>query len=361
MNNAFGNIFKFTSFGESHGVAIGGVIDGCPSNIEIDLIKIQTQLNRRKPGQSIITTQRKETDTVEFISGLFDGKTTGAPIAFIIKNNNAKNKDYAHLKGVFRPSHADYTYHKKYKNRDYNGGGRSSARETAIRVVVGSIAEQILNHFLNYSVSITAYVSQIGEIAVNIPYQQLNFSSIEDNLVRCPLSDVAEKMEKLIKNTKKQGNTIGGKITCVIKGVPVGLGDPIYQKLNAQLANAMFSINAVKGFELGSGFQSISMFGSDHNDEFYIEDNNTVKTKTNFSGGVQGGISNGEDIYFNVAFKPVATLMQKQKSVDVNNNEVVIEGKGRHDPCVVPRAVPIVEAMTAIVLLDSFLMNRALN
>jgi chorismate synthase len=360
MNNAFGHIFKFTSFGESHGVAIGGVIDGVPANINIDLTKIKHQLNRRKPGQSNITTQRKEDDVVEFLSGIFEGKTTGAPIGFNIKNTNQKSIDYSHLNDVFRPSHADYTYQKKYKNRDYRGGGRSSARETAIRVVVGSIAYQIIHQLFNKHIEITAYVSQVGEVSVNRPYQDLDFDLIDNNNVRCPDENIALVMESLIKATKKQGDTVGGQITCVVQNLPVGIGEPVYNKLNAQLANAMFSINAVKGFELGSGFRSISMFGSEHNDEFYLQDK-IVKTKTNFSGGIQGGISNGEDIYFNVAFKPVATLMQKQQTINDQNKTVTLLGKGRHDPCVVPRAVPIVEAMTAIVLLDSLLINKALQ
>jgi len=360
MNNSFGHIFKLTSFGESHGIAIGGVIDGCPPNLKIDISKIQHQLSRRKPGQSTITTQRKEEDEVEFLSGIFEGKTTGTPIAFIIKNNNQKSKDYSHLKDVFRPSHADYTYQQKYKNRDYRGGGRSSARETAVRVVAGSIAYQIINQLLDNPIKINAYVSQVGDIAVEKHYSDLDFNQIDSNIVRCPDKDVAIVMESLIKSTKKQGDTVGGQITCVIQNLPVGIGEPVYNKLNAQLANAMFSINAVKGFELGSGFKAVSMFGSEHNDEFYLE-NNKVRTKTNYSGGIQGGISNGEDIYFNVAFKPVATIMQKQSTINTSNQPVELMGKGRHDPCVVPRAVPIVEAMSAIVLLDALLIMKALN
>lgn len=360
MNNSFGHIFKFTSFGESHGVAIGGVIDGVPANVNIDLSKIQHQLNRRKPGQSNITTQRKEEDVVEFLSGIFEGKTTGSPVGFVIKNTNQKGKDYTHLKDVFRPSHADYTYQKKYKHRDYRGGGRSSARETAVRVVVGSIAHQIIHQLFNKHLEITAYVSQVGDVVLDKPYQKLDFDLIDNNKVKCPDENVALVMESLIKSTKKQGDTVGGQITCVVQNLPVGIGEPVYNKLNAQLANAMFSINAVKGFELGSGFKSVSMLGSEHNDEFYIKDNK-VKTKTNFSGGIQGGISNGEDIYFNVAFKPVATLMQKQHTINNQNQPEELLGKGRHDPCVVPRAVPIVEAMTAIVLLDLLLVRKALQ
>ncbi len=360
MNNAFGHIFKLTSFGESHGVAIGGVIDGCPANVVLNFDEIQYQLNRRKPGQSSITTQRKEKDEVEFLSGIFEGKTTGTPIAFIIKNTNQKPKDYDRLKDVFRPSHADYTYHQKYKNRDYRGGGRSSARETAVRVVAGSIAFQVIHQLFDKKIDIKAYVSQVGDVGLDKTYRDLDLSLIDDNLVKCPDKNIALVMESLIKQTKKQGDTIGGQITCVIKNVPVGVGEPIYNKLNANLANAMFSINAVKGFELGSGFKSISMLGSQHNDEFYI-DKNDIKTKTNFSGGIQGGISNGEDIYFNVAFKPVATIMKKQQTVNIKHQPVEMMGEGRHDPCVVPRAVPIVEAMTALVLLDGMLINKALN
>ncbi len=360
MNNSFGHIFKLTSFGESHGIAIGGVIDGCPSNLKIDVAKIQHQLNRRKPGQSAITTQRKENDEVEFLSGIFEEKTTGTPIAFIIKNSNQKSKDYNHLKEVFRPSHADFTYQQKYKTRDYRGGGRSSARETAVRVVAGSIAFQIINQILEKPITVNAYVSQVGDISVEKHYAELDFNQIDSNMVRCPDKDVAVVMESLIKSTKKQGDTIGGQITCVVKNLPIGIGEPVYNKLNAQLANAMFSINAVKGFELGSGFKSVSMFGSEHNDEFHLE-NDTVRTTTNHSGGIQGGISNGEDVYFNVAFKPVATIMQKQNSIDIHHHQVELEGKGRHDPCVVPRAVPIVEAMTSLVLLDLILINKALH
>ncbi len=360
MNNTFGHIFKLTTFGESHGVVIGGVIDGCPSNISLDFDGIQRQLNRRKPGQSSITTQRKENDKVEFLSGIFEGKTTGTPIAFVIKNTNQKPKDYNRLKDVYRPSHADYTYHQKYKNRDYRGGGRSSARETAIRVVAGTIALQAIHQLFDKNIDIKAYVSQVGDVSIEKPYQDLDLSLIDDNMVRCPDVNVAFVMESLIKQTKKQGDTVGGQITCVVKNVPVGIGEPIYNKLNANLASAMFSVNAVKGFELGSGFKSVSMFGSQHNDEFYAE-GDKIKTRNNFSGGIQGGISNGEDIYFNVAFKPVATIMQKQHTINTKKQPVEIMGEGRHDPCVVPRAVPIVEAMTALVLLDAMLINKALN
>lgn len=354
MGNTFGSIFKLTSFGESHGLSIGGIIDGCPSNIELNFDLIQQELDRRKPGQSVIVTQRKEADIVEFQSGIFEGKTTGTPIGFIIKNNNQKSKDYSHNIDVFRPSHADYTYDQKYGIRDYRGGGRSSARETAVRVVAGAIAKQIL---FQKGITIQAYVSQVGEIAVTKSYQDLDLSLTDDNMVRCPDQAIALVMESLIKSIKKTGDTIGGMITCVIKNTPVGVGEPVFERLNAELAKAIFSINAVKGFELGSGFDCIEMKGSQHNDEFFVE-NNEVKTKTNFSGGIQGGISNGEDIYFNVAFKPVATLIQKQNTINSKNEAVELVGKGRHDPCVVPRAVPIVEAMSALVILDYLMIKK---
>lgn len=358
MGNSFGNIFKLTSFGESHGLAIGGVIDGCPANITLNLNKIQNQLDRRRPGQSKITTQRKESDTVEFLSGIFEGKTTGTPIGFIIKNEDQKSKDYNHIKDVFRPSHADFTYSAKYGNRDYRGGGRSSARETAVRVVAGAVAEQVLNQLYQQDVKIKAYVSKIGNLEVQNDYSKLNLDLIDSNIVRCPDPIVANNMIEYVETIKKAGDTIGGQITCVVKNVPIALGNPVFGKLNANLAGAMFSINAVKGFELGSGFDAINMKGSEHNDLF-TTDKGKVKTQSNFSGGIQGGISNGEDIYFNVAFKPIATLIQKQTTINEALESVEMMGKGRHDPCVVPRAVPIVEAMTALVLLDAFLMNRA--
>lgn len=355
MGNTFGNIFKLTSFGESHGVSIGGIIDGCPPNIELDFDLIQHELDRRKPGQSAIVTQRKEEDVVEFQSGIFEGKTTGTPIGFSIKNKDQKSKDYGHNIDVFRPSHADYTYEQKYGIRDYRGGGRSSARETAVRVVAGAIAKQIL---AQNQITIQAYVSQVGEISVTKSYQDLDLSSTDNNSVRCPDQDVALVMESLIKSIKKEGDTVGGMITCVIENTPVGVGEPVFDRLNAELAKAMFSINAVKGFEIGSGFDCIEMKGSEHNDEFFI-DNETVKTKTNNSGGIQGGISNGEAIYFNVAFKPVATIIQKQNTINAKNQSVELMGKGRHDPCVVPRAVPIVEAMSAMVILDYLMIQKS--
>ena len=347
--NSFGTLFKLTTFGESHGVAIGGVIDGCPAGLKLDFKKINTDLNRRKPGQSSLTTQRKETDEVEFLSGIFNGVTTGTPIGFILKNNDAKSKDYSHLKETFRPSHGDFTYQKKYGIRDYRGGGRASARETACRVVAGAIAKQLLK-----DINIQAFVSSVGDVFIDKPYQALDFSKTETNDVRCPDGNSAKKMIQKIKQVKKQGDTIGGTVTCVIQGVPAGLGEPVFDKLHAQLGKAMLSINAVKGFEYGSGFCGAKMKGSEHNDIF----NPDGSTQTNLSGGIQGGISNGMDIYFRVAFKPVATLMQDQKSIDTGGNKVTVSGKGRHDPCVVPRAVPIVEAMAALVLADFWLLNK---
>lgn len=347
--NSFGKLFKLTTFGESHGVAIGGIIDGCPAGVELDLEAVQKEMQRRKPGQSAIVTQRKEEDEVQFLSGIFEGKTTGTPIGFLIQNQDQKSKDYGHIKDVFRPSHADFTYQKKYGIRDYRGGGRSSARETACRVVAGAIAKQIFPE-----IRIHAFVSSVGEITINKPYQDLDFSKTETNPVRCPDEEIAKKMEAHIRDIRKQGDTVGGTITCVIKNVPVGLGEPVFDKLHARLGQAMLSINAVKGFEYGSGFCGTKMKGSEHNDVF----NPDGTTKTNLSGGIQGGISNGMDIYFRVAFKPVATIMQKQQSIDTQGEVVEVMGKGRHDPCVVPRAVPIVEAMAALVLTDFFLLER---
>ncbi len=347
--NSFGKLFKLSTFGESHGTAIGGVIDGCPAGLKIDLDVIQNEMNRRKPGQSDIVTQRKEPDTVEFLSGIFEGQTTGTPIGFVIKNTNQKSKDYSHIKDVYRPSHADYTYEKKYGVRDYRGGGRSSARETACRVVAGAIAKQMIS-----DVSIHAFTSSVGNIHLEKPYQDLDFSNIENNSVRCPDQSVAEQMISHIKAIKKEGDTVGGVVTCVIQNVPVGLGEPVFDKLHAELGKAMLSINAVKGFEYGSGFQGASLKGSEHNDLF----NEDGTTQTNHSGGVQGGISNGMDIYFRVAFKPVATVIQKQNTLDNSGNIVEMQGKGRHDPCVVPRAIPIVEAMAALVLADYTLLRK---
>ena len=356
MGNSIGNIFKLTSFGESHGLKIGGVIDGCPSGLTIDLKYIQEELDRRKPGQSKITTSRTEGDKVEFMSGIFEGKTTGTPLGFTISNKNYKTEDYDKIKDVFRPSHADFTYQEKYGLRDYRGGGRSSARETACRVVAGAVAKLILR---SYNIEISAYVWSVGNIFANV--DNLSFDDItnskEKNIVRCPDESVALKMIDFISDLKKKGNSVGGQIKCHIKGVPSGLGEPVFDKLHADLAKAMLSINAVKGFEYGSGFEGSKMLGSEHNDEFE-SNNGKVTTKTNFSGGIQGGVSNGEEIYFKVAFKPVATILTKQNSVDKEKNNIEIKAEGRHDPCVVPRAVPIVESMTAMVIVDHLLRNR---
>ena len=347
--NIFGNVFRLTTFGESHGPALGGVIDGCPAGITLDMEAIQEELNRRKPGQSAIVTQRKEPDEVHFYSGVFEGKTTGTPIGFAIYNTNQKSKDYSHIKDSYRPSHADYVYEKKYGVRDYRGGGRSSARETASRVVAGAVAKQMLS-----GITITAYVSAVGDLRLEEHYSNLDFSLIESNPVRCPHPKTAAAMEDYIKSVRKDGDTVGGVVSCVVQNVPVGLGEPVFDKLHAALGGAMLSINAVKGFEYGSGFAGAAMRGSAHND-LYNEDGST---KTNYSGGIQGGITNGMDIYFNVAFKPVATIMQSQETLNNSGEMVDMQGKGRHDPCVVPRAVPIVEAMTALVLADFTLLQR---
>ena len=350
--NSFGDIFKLTTFGESHGPSIGGIIEGCPAGLKLDLGAIQNEMNRRKPGQSEIVTQRKEPDEVKFLSGIFEEQTTGTPIGFIIENANQKSRDYSHIKNVYRPSHADYTYDQKYGTRDYRGGGRSSARETACRVVAGAIAKQFLS-----SIKINAFTSSVGKINIDNNYLNLDFSNIESNAVRCPDATAAKKMISKIKETRKQGDTIGGTVMCVIQNVPIGLGEPVFDKLHAQLGKAMLSINAVKGFEYGSGFEGAKMNGSTHNDKF----NDDGSTETNYSGGVQGGISNGMDIYFKVAFKPVATIMQKQNTLNKKGEIIEMQGKGRHDPCVVPRAVPIVEAMAALVLADFTLKNRTIK
>ncbi|MEZ4794268.1 MAG: chorismate synthase [Flavobacteriaceae bacterium] len=347
--NSFGTVFKLTTFGESHGEAIGGIIDGCPAGVSIDFDAIEAEMQRRKPGQSAIVTQRKESDSVKFLSGIFEGKTTGTPIGFVIDNTNQKSGDYSHIKDTYRPSHADYTYDQKYGHRDYRGGGRSSARETACRVVGGAIAKQLLK-----GVAITAYVSSVGELTLDKPYSALDFNKIETNPVRCADPELATQMEAYIKDIRKQGDTVGGTITCVLQNVPKGLGEPVFDKLHADLGKAMLSINAVKGFEYGSGFAGTQLKGSEHNDRF----NPDGSTQTNYSGGVQGGISNGADIYFKVAFKPVATLMQTQETINNLGEVVAMKGKGRHDPCVVPRAVPIVEAMAALVLADFYLRSR---
>ena len=347
--NTFGKLFKLTTFGESHGEALGGIIDGCPAGIALDFDTIQTEMQRRKPGQSSIVTQRKEADEVQFLSGIFEGKTTGTPIGFIISNTNQKSDDYSHIKDSYRPSHADYVYEKKYGIRDYRGGGRSSARETASRVAAGAIAKQIIPE-----IKINAFVSSVGELFVDKPYQDLDFSLTETNAVRCPDLATAKKMENYIKEIKKQGDTVGGTITCVIQNVPIGLGEPVFDKLHAELGKAMLSINAVKGFEFGSGFCGARMKGSEHNDLY----NADGTTKSNLSGGIQGGISNGMDIYFRVAFKPVATILRPQPRINKDGETVTVEGKGRHDPCVVPRAVPIVESLAAFVLADMYLINK---
>lgn len=347
--NIYGTLFRLATYGESHGPAIGGVIDGCPAGIKLDLDAIQNDLNRRKPGQSSIVTQRKEPDEVSFYSGIFEGKTTGTPIGFAIHNTNQKSNDYSHIKDSYRPSHADYVYDVKYGIRDYRGGGRSSARETASRVVAGAIAKQFLS-----PMDIQAYVSGVGTLSLDSHPSEIDFSSVEQNPVRCPDPKMANEMERYIKQIRKEGDTVGGVITCIIKNVPVGLGEPVFDKLHAELSKAMLSINAVKGFEYGSGFKGTQMKGSEHNDLF----NSDGTTQTNRSGGIQGGISNGMDIYFNVAFKPVATIMQNQQTINSQGVKVEMLGKGRHDPCVVPRAVPIVEAMSALVLADFMLLKR---
>ena len=353
MGNSYGRLFRITTFGESHGPAIGVVIDGCPAGLDIDEAFIQSELNRRRPGQSKITTQRKEDDVFKILSGVFEGKTTGAPIAIVIENQDQRSKDYSHLENTFRPSHADYTYQEKYGIRDYRGGGRSSARETAARVAAGAVAKLLLNE---YGVQIFGFVSQVGDLKAP-HYTQLDLTKTEDTIIRCPDEVTAVKMIALIDAVRLERDTIGGSVTCVIKNTPVGLGEPVFDKLHAELGKAMLSINAVKGFEYGSGFEGIKLRGSEHNDEF-VNDGGKIRTKTNHSGGIQGGISNGEDIYFNVAFKPVATIMQDQQSVDKDGKAVIVSGKGRHDPCVVPRAVPIVEAMAALVVVDFVLLNK---
>lgn len=351
--NTFGKILQLTSFGESHGKAIGGIIDGFPAGIKIDLSVIQHELNRRKPGQSKIVSLRKEEDNLEILSGIYEGYSTGTPIAFLVWNKDQKAKDYDHLKDKFRPSHADFVYHEKYGYRDHRGGGRSSARETIARVVAGSFAKILLNKI---DVSISSYVCSIGEITLEKDYKDLDLNKIDDSLVRCPDEEYSGKMVRQIEETAKIGDTLGGMIKCVIQNVPIGLGEPVFDKLHADIGKAMLSINAVKGFEIGSGFESAKMRGSEHNDQF-VEQGGKIITSTNFSGGVQGGISNGMDIYFNVAFKPVSTLMKDQKTINARGEEVILKGKGRHDVCVVPRAVPIVDAMAALVLADHYLRN----
>jgi chorismate synthase len=352
--STFGQSFRITTFGESHGRGLGVIIDGCPAGLSLDLEAIQLELDRRKPGQSAIVTQRKEEDTFELLSGVFEGVTEGTPIGIIIYNGDQKSKDYDHIKDKYRPSHADYTFDAKFGHRDYRGGGRSSARETAARVAAGAVAKQLL---AVSGISVHAYVSQVGPIHLDQSHLEVDLTKIDSNDVRCPDAATAERMIDLIKEVKKDGDTIGGVVTCVIQGVPAGLGEPVFDKLHADLGKAMLSINAAKGFEYGSGFAGVEMRGSEHNDAFYSE-NGVIKTSTNRSGGIQGGISNGMDIYFKVAFKSVATIMRAQSSVDASGSEVEVTGRGRHDPCVLPRAVPIVEAMAAITIADHWLRNR---
>ncbi len=358
--NTFGTLFRLSTFGESHGAAIGGMIDGCPAGLEIDEPFIRSELQRRKPGQSYITTQRHEEDEVRFLSGIFEGRSTGHPIGFIIENTDQRSKDYDHLKEAFRPSHADYTYQEKYGIRDHRGGGRSSARETACRIVGGAIAKLLLR---KHGISIQAYVSCVAHIVLQKQYPELDLSLTETSIVRCPDPDTSAQMISLIEQVRKEGDTVGGIVSCVVQGTPAGLGEPVFDKLHADLGKAMLGINAVKGFEYGEGFNSVNLRGSEMNDLFLPFDSaqgdKNVKTKTNYSGGIQGGISNGEDIYFRVAFKPVATIMRDQPSIDREGNEATVKGRGRHDPCVLPRAVPIVESMAALVLADFLLRNRA--
>ena len=354
MGNSFGKLFKITTFGESHGKALGAIVEGCPAGLELDEEKIRQEMQRRKPGQSKITTQRKEEDEIEILSGVFEGKTTGTPIGIVIQNSDQKSKDYSHIADKFRPSHADYTYFEKYGIRDYRGGGRSSARETAARVAAGAIAKQFLEA---KGISIKAFVSQVGDLTLEKNYTDLTLDLAEENIVRCPDPEMAEKMISLIDQVRLDRDTIGGVVTCVIKNTPPGLGEPVFDRLHAELGKAMLSINAVKGFEYGSGFEGVKMRGSQHNDTF-IKEGEKIHTITNHSGGIQGGISNGEDIYFRVAFKPVATIMQDQESLNEAGETVTVSGKGRHDPCVVPRAVPIVEAMAALVIADYLLISK---
>jgi chorismate synthase len=354
----FGKLFTITTFGESHGKGIGVIIDGCPAGIDINVDFIQSELGRRRPGQSNIVTQRKENDEVQILSGVFEGLATGSPIAMLIPNSDQKSGDYDHIKDSFRPSHADYTFEVKYGHRDYRGGGRSSARETAARVAAGAVAKLFLNHF---GITINAWVSQVGTIGMPYPPNNIDYGLIESNDVRCPDPSLAEEMIQLIKQIRKDGDTIGGSVTCNITGVPVGLGEPVFDKLHAELGKAILSINACKGFEYGSGFDGITMKGSEHNDSFFANDDGNIATKTNYSGGIQGGISNGMDIYFRAAFKPVATIIPEQDSVDKYGQTTKITGKGRHDPCVVPRAVPIVESMAALVLADFMLRNKVIK
>ncbi len=356
MSNSYGKIFRITSFGESHGAAVGVIVDGCPAGLEISTEEIQHALDRRRPGQSDITTPRKEEDRVTVLSGIFEGKTLGTPIAMVVNNKDQASKDYNHIEHAFRPSHADYTYTAKYGHRDHRGGGRSSARETVARVAAGALAAKFLEQ---QGISIKGYVSQVGSLKLEKPYAELDLSLIDSNKIRCPDPVVAAEMISLVEEVRNSLDTIGGVVTCVIQGVPVGLGEPVFDKLHAELGKAMLSINAVKGFEYGSGFEGIRMRGSEHNDQFYTDEAGNVRTRTNNSGGIQGGISNGQDIYFNVAFKPVATILQPQQTIDASGQDITLSGKGRHDPCVLPRAVPIVDAMAALVLADFLLRQQA--
>ena len=358
MRNSFGHIFRLTSFGESHGAAIGGVVDGMPAGIEVDMDFIQGELDRRRPGQSRLTTSRREADKVELLSGVFEGRTTGCPIGFIVRNENQHSNDYDNLRCVFRPSHADFTYWQKYGIRDHRGGGRSSARETVSRVVAGALAKLALRQV---GITIQAYTQQVGDIALPGTYEDYDLAMTEKNDVRCPDSATAERMVTLISEVKAEGDTIGGIIACVVKGCPVGLGEPAFGKLHAELAYAMLSINAAKGFEYGMGFAGASQRGSQQNDIFMPDEDGGITTRTNHSGGIQGGISNGQDIYFRVAFKPVATLLREQQTVTIEGESTMLKARGRHDACVLPRAVPVVEAMTAITILDNYLLNKTVH
>jgi len=357
--NSFGQLFRITTFGESHGGCVGVVVDGCPPGLNISKEEIQKELDRRKPGQSSITTQRKEEDMIEILSGVFQGKTTGTPILLLAKNKDAKPEDYLHLKDIYRPSHADYTYAVKYGVRDWQGGGRASARETLARVAAGAIAQKFLKDKLN--IEFISYVEQVGSIKTNIDFNQVTRKQIESNIVRCPDKRVADKMIQLINQLMQEGDSVGGVIRGVIKNVPVGLGEPVFDKLPADLAKAMMSINAVKGFEIGSGFGGTKLKGSQHNDEFYLDKLGRVRTKTNNAGGTLGGISNGESIYFRVAFKPVSTIKKRQATINRKKQKVILQPRGRHDPCVLPRAVPIIDAMAAIVIMDHYLRYKAQN
>ncbi|TPE44736.1 chorismate synthase [Pontibacter mangrovi] len=357
MSNSYGTLFRITTFGESHGAAVGVIVDGCPAGLEISMEEIQHALDRRRPGQSDITTPRKEEDKVTVLSGIFEGKTTGTPIAMVVNNKDQHSHDYSHIQHAFRPSHADYTYTAKYGNRDYRGGGRSSARETVARVAAGALAAKLLQH---HGISVQSYVSQVGSVKLRKPYNKLDLSQIDSNKVRCPDGKIAARMIGVVEEARDSLDTIGGVVSCVIKGVPAGLGEPVFDKLHAELGKAMLSINAVKGFEYGSGFEGVKLRGSEHNDQFYTDEEGHIRTRTNNSGGIQGGISNGQDIYFNVAFKPVATILQPQTTINDAGEEITLKGKGRHDPCVLPRAVPIVDAMAALVIAD-FLLRQKVN